>query len=79
VHCDSGWVCDPTEYPEWVSISKPTDQEYSSLPHIVVKLDSNWDPTLLESEFDPEVEWQDTQEEDEFLTHALMIMAIIFL
>jgi len=49
----------------YMDMSKPTDQEFSSLPHVVLTSDSNWDPTLLDSEFDPEVEWQDAQEEDE--------------
>ena len=27
---------------------------------------ANWDPTILDSEFDPEVKWQDAQEDDFF-------------
>ena len=42
----------------YMDMSKPTDQEFSSLPHVVLTSDSNCDPKLLDSEFDPEVEWQ---------------------
>ncbi len=49
----------------YMDMVKPTDQEYSSLSHVVLTLDSKWDPTLLDSQFDPEVEWQDAQEDDE--------------
>ena len=60
-----------------MAMSKPTDQEFSSFPHVVLTSDSNWDPTLLDSEFDPEVEWQDAQEEDEIFDSHFEIQAII--
>ena len=47
-------------------MSVPTDKEFSMLPHAVLTSDSNWDPTILDSKFDPEVEWQDAQEDDFF-------------
>jgi len=37
----------------YMDMNKPTDQEYSSLSHVVLTSDSNWDPTILDSEFDP--------------------------
>ena len=40
----------------YVDLSKPIDQDYCSLPHVVSTLDSNWDPTILDSEHDSEVE-----------------------
>jgi len=50
----------------YMDMSMPTDKEFSTLPHVVLTSDSNWDPTILDSEFDPEVEWQDAQEDDFF-------------
>jgi len=44
----------------------PTDKEFSTLPHVVLSSDANWDPTILDSKFDPEVKWQDAQEDDFF-------------
>ena len=29
----------------YMDMTKPTDQEYSSLPNVVLTSDSNWDPT----------------------------------
>jgi len=59
-------ICNGLAY---MDMSKPMDVDSSSLPHVVFTSDSNWDPTTLNSEFDPDVDWQDAQEEDFFDPH----------
>jgi len=53
----------------YMDMSKPMDVDFSSLSHVVLTSDSNWDPTILDSEFDPNAKCQDAQEEDFFDLH----------
>ncbi len=56
-------ICNGLAY---MDMSVPTDKELSTLPHVFLTSDANWDPTILDSEFDPEVKWQDAQEDKFF-------------
>jgi len=56
-------ICNGLAYME---MSVTMDKEFSTFPHAVLNSNVNWDPTILVSEFDPEVKWQDAQEDDFF-------------
>jgi len=72
VYCDQ--ICNGLAY---MDMSKPIDVDFSSLPHVVLPSDSSWNTTVLASEFNPDVDWQDAQEED-FFDHILMTLGVIF-
>jgi len=48
---------------------------FQQSPTVVLTSDSNLDPTILDSEYDPDVDWQDAQE---IFDPLFVILGIIF-
>ena len=38
----------------YLDIRPPTDEEYTTLPHIIMTSDEDWDPSVADHEYDPE-------------------------
>ena len=53
-------ICNGLAY---MDMSVPTDKEISTLPHVILTSNANWHPSILDSEFNPKVEFQDVQED----------------
>ena len=43
----------------YLSMRPPTDNELDSLPHVVLTSDDDWNPNVLDSDFDLEADWSD--------------------
>ncbi len=53
-------ICNGLAY---MDMSVPIDKEFSTLPHVVLTSNANWDPTTLDSEFNPKVKWLNAQKD----------------
>ncbi len=48
-------ICNGLAYTD---MSVPMNKEFSTLPHVVLTSNVNWDPSILDSEFNPKVEFR---------------------
>jgi len=47
----------------YMDMRAPIGNEFSELPHVVLTSDVDWDPKVLDCEFDPDEAWEDAQDE----------------
>jgi len=61
----------------YMDMRAPIGNEFSELPHVVLTSDVDWDPKVLDCEFDPDEAWEDAQDESPFTDSNFDETAII--